>query len=209
MTNGGPANHQAAGKQITHEAPPAAAISPSGQTESPPDESASHPPPTLAPDPPPMAPPVPTPEDIAPSQTPQSTLGLTRADRALLAGGGLVIGLLLVAHAIRMGGWGLSPVLIDDLPPRQYDYRLDINRASWVEWMQLDGIGEVTARRIVDERDTNGPFDSVDDLIRVRGIGPRTLEKLRPQLIDLRHNQPDNTVQAPQRQNLQHIGRNF
>jgi competence protein ComEA len=36
------------------------------------------------------------------------------------------------------------------------------------------------ARRIVADREQNGPFRSVDDLARVKGIGPKTLEHLRP-----------------------------
>jgi comEA protein len=58
--------------------------------------------------------------------------------------------------------------------------RLDLNRASAGELMALPGIGEVRALAIVTWRDENGPFSSVDDLERVRGIGPATVERLRP-----------------------------
>jgi competence protein ComEA len=61
-------------------------------------------------------------------------------------------------------------------------FQVDVNNATWVEWIQLKGIGETMAHRIVAERDINGPFDSVDDLLRVNGIGPSTLEKIRPWL---------------------------
>jgi competence protein ComEA len=57
--------------------------------------------------------------------------------------------------------------------------RLDLNRASVKELMALPGIGEVRARAIVAWRDANGPFRRVDDLGRVRGIGPATLGRLR------------------------------
>jgi competence protein ComEA len=53
---------------------------------------------------------------------------------------------------------------------------IDINRASEQELQQLPGIGPTLARRIIEAR----PFRSVDDLRRVRGIGARTLDKLRP-----------------------------
>lgn len=46
----------------------------------------------------------------------------------------------------------------------------------------LPNIGETLARRIVESREAEGPFAEVDDLQRVRGIGPRTLEQLRPYL---------------------------
>jgi competence protein ComEA len=53
---------------------------------------------------------------------------------------------------------------------------VDINRATEQELQQLPGIGPTLARRIIEAR----PFRSVDDLRRVRGIGARTLDKLRP-----------------------------
>lgn len=57
--------------------------------------------------------------------------------------------------------------------------RLDLNAASAEELERLPGIGPVIARRIVEFRQTHGPFAMVDDLIEVPGIGARTLEKLR------------------------------
>jgi competence protein ComEA len=48
--------------------------------------------------------------------------------------------------------------------------------------MQLPGIGETLAHRIVETRETGGPFPSPDDLRRVRGIGPKKLEEIRPYL---------------------------
>ncbi len=89
---------------------------------------------------------------------------------------------LMVVHWVRLSGWGMQPVEIEHQPSRQYEFRLDINRATWVEWVQMDGIGETLGRRIVEDRETNGPFRSIDDIQRVKGIGPITLEKMRPWL---------------------------
>lgn len=56
------------------------------------------------------------------------------------------------------------------------DRPVDLNQAARDELMALPGIGEKTANRIIRAR----PFRSVEDLTRVPGIGPASLEKLRP-----------------------------
>lgn len=57
---------------------------------------------------------------------------------------------------------------------------INVNTASETELETLPGVGPVTAAAIIDYRIQNGPFASVDDLIDVSGIGPSTLEQLRP-----------------------------
>ena len=59
---------------------------------------------------------------------------------------------------------------------------LNINSASATDLETLSGIGEVLAATIVEYRDQNGPFASVDDLEDVSGIGPATLEEIRDQV---------------------------
>jgi competence protein ComEA len=56
---------------------------------------------------------------------------------------------------------------------------VDLNTASATELEELPGIGPTTAAAIVDHRERNGPFASVDDLLDVRGIGDAKLEQLR------------------------------
>lgn len=60
---------------------------------------------------------------------------------------------------------------------------LDANRDSALELELLPGIGAVRARSIVESRERDGPFEYADQLSRVRGIGPRTVERLRPWLV--------------------------
>ena len=61
----------------------------------------------------------------------------------------------------------------------QYPQKIDINRAE--PWLleALPGIGEVTARAIVDYRKENGPFKRIEDLTKIKGIGEGTFEKIR------------------------------
>ena len=106
----------------------------------------------------------------------------TRADQCVLAILAALALVLLAAYWARLTRWGTVAVEVERLKSRQFEYRLDINSATWVEWGQLEGIGDALARRIVADRDANGPFASVDDLRRVKGIGVKTLEKIRPWL---------------------------
>lgn len=65
--------------------------------------------------------------------------------------------------------------------PLAPDERLDPNRAPEDELDRLPGVGPGTARSMVAARETL-PFRNLEDLVRVRGIGPRTLERLAPHL---------------------------
>jgi competence ComEA-like helix-hairpin-helix protein len=56
---------------------------------------------------------------------------------------------------------------------------VDLNRADTLALRDLPGVGPALARRILEAR-SRGPFRTVDDLLRVRGIGPATLARLRP-----------------------------
>ena len=61
----------------------------------------------------------------------------------------------------------------------EFPQKIDINRAE--PWLleALPGIGEVLAHRIVDYRSENDPFTRIEDLLKVSGIGPATLEKIK------------------------------
>lgn len=75
------------------------------------------------------------------------------------------------------GGSGLD---IRYVEPEKVDFVVDINHSKWPELSLFPGVGEGLARRIVDYRNENGPFTSVEELTKVRGIGPTKLEKIKP-----------------------------
>ncbi len=76
------------------------------------------------------------------------------------------------------------PVVAGDVPPASgsdgaSSPTVDLNRADARALEALPGIGPATAAAIVDHRERNGPFRSVDDLLAVRGIGDAKLAGLR------------------------------
>ena len=92
---------------------------------------------------------------------------------------GLLFVLMLLRAAIaprwsagqEAGGWAASPAFV-----------VDVNTASQAELQALPEIGSSLAERIVQYRQTHGRFESVEAMQAVRGLGPKTLEQLRPML---------------------------
>lgn len=58
--------------------------------------------------------------------------------------------------------------------------KMDLNRAVARDLALLPGVGPVTARRITADRKKNGPFSSIDAVLRVKGVGLKRLGKIRP-----------------------------
>ncbi|MHC4398074.1 MAG: ComEA family DNA-binding protein [Planctomycetota bacterium] len=110
---------------------------------------------------------------------------LRRADQAAVA-------VLVVAALVSMAAWWIAHggcqgrmVELDRVEPLDFRFQVDLNRADWPELVGLPEIGETLARRIVESRDRDGPFLDHADLTRVRGIGPKTLERVRPYLLPM------------------------
>lgn len=74
-----------------------------------------------------------------------------------------------------------SPVL--DNSTSGLSFSLDINAATAAEFQTLPEVGPMLSQRIVAYRVEFGPFSSIDDLQKVRGVGPKTLDRLRDMLV--------------------------
>ena len=119
-----------------------------------------------------------SPED----RPPQVIRVLRRSDQAGVAAI-VAIGLLAMAAWWGLPAWtGRGPVEFDQAAPAYVKFEIDLNRAEWPELTQLPGIGETLARRIVESRELDGPFVNHDELRRVRGIGAKKLDAVRPYL---------------------------
>ena len=66
--------------------------------------------------------------------------------------------------------------------PEVRDGRININMASRSQLMDLPGIGSVLAERIVDYRQSNGPFSRIEDLRKVSGIGEKRFEAIEDKI---------------------------
>jgi len=73
-----------------------------------------------------------------------------------------------------------TPCLSKKKPPAQ---PVNINTATSEELQQVPGIGPATADKILQMRKSYGAFKSVDDLLAIRGLGPKRLEKMRKYLV--------------------------
>jgi competence protein ComEA len=123
----------------------------------------------------PLPPPavVPLPRPPAPD-----ALGLTWPGPAQWALGLLVlltVG-LLAWHAQGRGSGSARPTALERGGAGDV-FRIDLNRADRAELLQLPGCGDALSRRILEYRREHGPFQGLDDLRKVHGIGPKTLEK--------------------------------
>ena len=109
---------------------------------------------------------------------------------------------LTAAFLLATGGWfliaqeraatptvtvGQSGIADSSAPEEEKDYPdsllpgeiIDLNAADAYDLSRLPGIGEKRAADIVARREEKGPFQSVEELTEISGIGPGTLEKLK------------------------------
>jgi competence protein ComEA len=98
---------------------------------------------------------------------------------------------LILALALMSWHWWRQEMLksrridVDRTQVLVAQFQIDINSADWPEFALLPSVGEVLAKRIVEDRTTRGPFRDWNDLRRVRGIGPKTFEQIKPFLLPI------------------------
>ncbi|MDB4439696.1 helix-hairpin-helix domain-containing protein [Planctomicrobium sp.] len=121
--------------------------------------------------------------EVSKRNTPsESALGLTRSDQIFLVVIVVVcVGLFGAKHSRHFFST-TETIEVHRLADQTALFQIEINSATWVEWMQLDGVGELTARKIVDDRELHGPFEGIAEVTRVKGIGPATIAKMEPYL---------------------------
>lgn len=77
---------------------------------------------------------------------------------------------------------GPEPGPVQVQPAGETASPVNVNTASAADLERLPGIGPTLARRIVEHRETRGLFRRMEDLLEVKGIGPKLLRRLDPLL---------------------------
>jgi competence ComEA-like helix-hairpin-helix protein len=60
------------------------------------------------------------------------------------------------------------------------DFPLDLNKATLIQLTALPGVGKGTAQKILNFRSSNSRFNTVEDLLKIEGIGPKKYQKIKP-----------------------------
>ena len=125
-----------------------------------------------------------------PHSEPQPAL-IPERSQPLIAGGVVLAAVAMAFWFLAAGGLSGGLVHYGSAPPVSPVFTVNLNAAGAKELAQLPGLGPATAQRIVAYRRDHGPFASHDDLLQVRGIGPVTLESMRPYLRPIRHHREE------------------
>lgn len=91
---------------------------------------------------------------------------------------GIVVAAALVAALLAGAGSGCLTEAAEGAS-KEKPALVDINTATTAELEKLPGVGPSLAKRIVEFREKNGAFQSVEDLLKVQGIGEKSLARFR------------------------------
>ena len=110
---------------------------------------------------------------------------LRRVDQAAIAACCLFGLVALGIYWAAQGGLRGRLIEIDHADKAGVDFKVDINTAGANELITIPEIGPALAQRIVQYRQQHGPFHEIEDLRHVRGIGPKTFERLGAYVLPL------------------------
>jgi competence protein ComEA len=77
-------------------------------------------------------------------------------------------------------GCAMTAMVFAATPRRPPDHPINLNTATLTELMQLPRVGPRTAERILAFRREHGPFQRSEELMNVKGIGPKAFQRLQP-----------------------------
>ena len=92
----------------------------------------------------------------------------------------IVVSLLL---ALSLPALTVEVEAVKEAANTETENRINLNTADVTQLQELKGVGPKTAEAIVQWRDSQGPFTSVDQLLAIKGIGEKTLAKMRDNLV--------------------------
>lgn len=113
----------------------------------------------------------------------QLPIGSRVSDAVEMAGG--------VSESASAASINLARILIDgeqiivksgEIYQQEMDSKISINDSGADELEQLSGVGPSIANKIIDYREQNGPFRSIEQLTEISGIGPKMLESIKDQV---------------------------
>ena len=120
-----------------------------------------------------------------PSRFERWGLMLRSAEQMTIVGVLLISAVVICGYVVFLNTQHGGLIDVDELEYRQVHFAVDINCASWPELANIPDVGRKLAETIVQFRSEAGPFTSIEDLEQVPGIGPSTLETLRPHLLPI------------------------
>ena len=130
--------------------------------------------------------------DSAPNP-PRPAWLLRRLDQLAVAALCIFAVVAMAWYSIAQGGLQGRLIEIDRADARSVNFQVDLNTAEVPELITLPEIGNSLAQRMIEFRNLNGGFKSIDDLRHVKGIGPKIFEKIRPYLLPI----PSPTADSP------------
>jgi competence protein ComEA len=114
--------------------------------------------------------------------TDQAYIASTNQARSLSDGEQIIIPTIEEYEASLQVGASSSVGASSGVATQSQDGKININTATSAELQTISGIGESKAQKIIDYRNANGNFKSVDELTNVSGIGDKTLESIRDKI---------------------------